>query len=49
MKINGAKRILNKEESLKLDLITNQSIRTINFKNKLVKFSNILKDLKKTK
>ena len=49
MTINGVKKILNNKESLKLDEISNQSIRTLNFKNKLVKISNILKNLKKIK
>ena len=47
MTINGVKKILNNKESLKLDEIPNRSIRTDNFKNKLVKISNILKELKK--
>ena len=42
MTINGVKKILDNKESLKLDEISNQSIRTLNFKNKLVKISNIL-------
>ena len=49
MTINGVKKILNNKESLKLDEISNQSIRTVNFKNKLIKISNILKNLKKFK
>ena len=49
MTINGVQKILNNKESLKLDEISNQSIRTLNFKNKLVKISNILKNLKKIK
>ena len=47
MTINGVKKILNNKDSLKLDEISNQSIRTLNLKNKLVKISNILKNLKK--
>ena len=47
MTINGVKKILNNKDSLKLDEISNQSIRTINFKKKLVKISNLLKSLKK--
>ena len=47
MTISGVKKILNNKESLKLDEIPNRSIRTNNFKNKLVKISNILKELKK--
>tara|TARA_B100000989_G_scaffold232947_1_gene179709 strand:- start:39 stop:410 length:372 start_codon:yes stop_codon:yes gene_type:complete len=49
MTINGVKNILNNKESLELDEISNQSIRTIKFKKKLVKISKILKDLKKIK
>ncbi len=49
MTINGVKKILNNKESLELDETSNKSIRTINFKKKLVKISKILKDLKKTK
>jgi DNA-binding transcriptional MerR regulator len=47
MTINGVKKILDNKESLKLDEISNQSIRTINIKRKLVKISNLLKNLKK--
>ena len=47
MTINGVKKILNNKDSLKLDEISNQSIRTVNFKKKLVKISNLLKSLKK--
>jgi len=49
MTINGVKNILNNKDSLELDEISNQSIRTIKFKKKLVKISKILKDLKKIK
>ena len=49
MTINGVKKILNNKESLKLDEISNQSIRTINFKKKIIKISNLLKNLKKIK
>ena len=49
MTINGVKKILSKKESLKLDEISNQSIRTINFKKKVAKISNLLKNLKKVK
>ena len=47
MTINGVKKILNNKESLKLDEISNQSIKSVNFKKKLVKISNLLKSLKK--
>ena len=49
MTINGVKKILNNKESLELDEISNQSIRTVSLKKKLVKISNILKNLKKLK
>ena len=49
MTINGVKKILNNKESLELDEISNHSIRTIDFKNKLVKISNIIKNLKNLK
>ena len=47
MTINGVKKILNNKDSLKLDEMSNHSIRTNNLKNKLVKISNIIKTLKK--
>ena len=46
MTINGVKKILNNEDSLKLDEIADKSIRTENLKNKLLKISNKLKELK---
>ena len=46
MTINGVKKILNNEVSLKLDEIADKSIRAENFKNKLVKISKIIKELK---
>ena len=49
MTINGVKKILNNKDSLKLDEMSNHSIRTNNLKNKLVKISNIIKNLKKIK
>ena len=49
MTINGVKKILNSKDLLKLDETKNDSIRVKNFKNKLVKISNILKNLKKIK
>tara|TARA_Y100000741_G_C17951440_1_gene436013 strand:- start:193 stop:564 length:372 start_codon:yes stop_codon:yes gene_type:complete len=49
MTINGVKKILNNKESLELDETSNQSIRKFNFKKKIVKISNILKNLKKIK
>ena len=49
MTINGVKKILNGEQSLKLDEMANNSINAHNLKNKLVKISNIVKSLKKIK
>ena len=49
MTINGVKKILNNKETLKLDEISNQSIRTVNFKKRLVKISDLLNNLKKIK
>ena len=47
--INGVKKILNKEDSLKLDEIADKSIKTENFRNKLLKISSKLKNLKELK
>ena len=49
MTINGVKKILNNREPLKLDEIANHSIKAINLRNKLVKISNIIKNLKRIK
>tara|TARA_B100001063_G_C16723360_1_gene534871 strand:- start:68 stop:421 length:354 start_codon:yes stop_codon:yes gene_type:complete len=49
MTINGARKILNNKEPLKLDETSNNSIKADNLKNKLVKISNIVKSLKKIK
>ena len=49
MTINGVKKILKNKESLKLDEISNQTIKANNLKNKLVNISNIVKNLKKLK
>ena len=46
MTINGVKKILNGQDSLKLDEIANNSINADNFKNKLVKISKKIKNLK---
>ena len=46
MTINGVKKILNNGDPLKLDEISNHSIRTDNLRNKLVKISKIVKNLK---
>ena len=49
MTIKGVKKILNNEDSLKLDEIADKSIRTENLRNKLLKISNKLKQLKNGK
>ena len=49
MTIKGVKRILDNKEPLKLDEISNQSIKAEVLKNKLVKISNIIRELKETK
>ncbi len=49
MTINGAKKILNNEDSLELDELANNSIRTDNLRNKLKKISKIVKNLKELK
>jgi DNA-binding transcriptional MerR regulator len=48
MTINGVKKVLNNSKSLKLDELTNNSI-SANYilKNKLIKISNIIKQIKK--
>ena len=49
MTINGVKKLLSYKDPLKLDEISNQSIRTVNLKSKLIKISNIIKKLKNNK
>ena len=52
MTISGAKKILDNPNitgSLNLDEISNNSIRTNNFKNKVLKISKIVKNLKNYK
>ena len=49
MTINGVKKVLNGEQSLELDEMLNNSIKADNFRNKLVKISKIVKDLKNLK
>ena len=49
MTIKGVQKILNGGESLKLDEMSNNSIKANNIKNKLIKISKILKNLKKLK
>ena len=47
--IKGVKKLLDSEDSLKLDEIADKSIRTENLKNKLLNISNKLKELKNGK
>ena len=49
MTINGVKKILNGQESLELDEMANNSIKADNLRNKLVKISKIIKNLKNLK
>ena len=46
MTISGVKKLLNGEQSLELDEMANNSIKADNFRNKLVKISKIVKNLK---
>ena len=48
MTINGAKKVLNSNKSLKLDELPNNSINAnYNIKNKLKNISNLIKQIKK--
>ena len=49
MTIIGVKKILNGEDSLELDEMANNSIKADNLRNKLVKISKIIKNLKNLK
>ena len=50
MTINGVKKVLNSNKSLKLDLLPNNSINTDYYiKNKLKKISNLIKQIKDLK
>ena len=49
MTINGVKKLLNDGKPLELDEIANKSIRTDNLRNKLIKISKIIKNLKEFK
>ena len=49
MTISGVKKILNNKDPLKLDETVNDSIKSQNLKDKLVKISNIVKSLKRLK
>jgi DNA-binding transcriptional MerR regulator len=50
MTIIGAKKVLNSDKSLKLDELPNNSINAgYKIKNKLIKISNLIKQIKKIK
>ena len=49
MTINGVKKILNEGQSLELDEMANNSIKADNLRNKLIKISKIVKNLKSLK
>ena len=49
MTIKGVKKILDEEGSLELDEMADKSIKAQNLKNKLIKISNSLQNLKKLK
>ena len=49
MTINGVKKILDGNQSLELDEMANNSIKAVNLRNKLVKISKIVKNLKDLK
>ena len=51
MTINGVKKLLNDNSSLKLDELSNNSINVdnSNIKNKLKKILNLVKEIKKLK
>ena len=49
MTINGVQKILNGEQSFELDEMANNSIKADNLRNKLVKISKIVKNLKDLK
>ncbi len=49
MTINGVKKILSNNEPLKLDEISNQTIKAEKLKKKLINISSIIKSLRKLK
>ena len=49
MTINGVKKLLNGDQSLELDEMANNSIKADNLRNKLVKISKIVKNIKELK
>ena len=49
MTVKGVKKLLNKQEPLKLDESLNNHIKASDFKNKITKISNLVKKLKNLK
>ena len=49
MTINGVQKVLNNKMSLELDEMANNSIKAENLKNKLLKISKIIKNIKDIK
>ena len=49
MTVKGVKKLLNKQEPLKLDESLNNHIKASDFKNKITKISNLVKKFKKFK
>ena len=49
MTITGVKKILNNNSSIELDELQNQSIKSKVLKNKILKISNLIKNLNKLK
>ena len=49
MTIHGVKKILNSNDSNNLDEISNKTIKADNLRNKIIKISKIIKNLKKYK
>ena len=49
MTINGVKKILNSKESLPLDELANNSIKAEKLKQKLIKISGLIKNIKNIK
>ena len=49
MTVNGVKKILNSKESLPLDELANNSIKTDKLKQKLLKISDLIKNIKNIK
>ena len=49
MTINGVKKLLNNGDALELDETQNETIKAFNLKNKLVKISKLVKNLKNLK